>query len=404
MRVLFTTQPAFGHFHPLVPLAHALAAAGHEVAVACSRSFAPMVEASSLRALPAGLDWLEEGGDVARAFPEVASIPHGPTRAAWAMANVFGGMTAEMMATDLLALAADWPFDLVVRETLEFGGCLAAERLGLPHAVVQTVAEQPTIWPILAAPLAHHRAALGLPPDPELAMIHRYLHLSVRPPTLQIAPLPPTHHSFRAPVFDRSAVDTAPDWAAGLLESPVIYATLGTVMNRAVPGLFAAILQGAGPVAGTLIVAVGGESDPADLGPQPAHVHVERYVPQSLIFPRCDLVVTHGGSGTLLAALAHGLPLVMIPIGADQPNNAALVAALGMGRVIRPEERTTAAIGAAARAVLAEPSYRRNAERLRDEMVALPGPEYAVHLLERLAVDKQPLLSDRREEALIPVS
>ncbi len=392
MRVLFTTQPAFGHFHPLVPLAHALAAAGHEVAVACSRSFAPMVKASGLRAIPAGLDWLEEAG-MTRAFPALADIPHGSQRVAWVMANVFGGVTAERMAADLLALAADWPFDLVVRETLEFGGCLAAERLGIPHAVVQTVAEQPTIWVTLAVPLARHREALGLPPDPELAMIHRYLHLSVRPPTLQIAPLPPTHHSFRAPVFDRSAVDTAPDWAAGLLEPPVIYATLGTVVNRAVPGLFAAILQGGGPVAGTLVVAVGGDSDPADLGPQPAHVHVERYVPQSLIFPRCDLVVTHGGSGTLLAALAHGLPLVMIPIGADQPNNAALVAALGMGRLIGPEERTAEAIRAAARAVLAEPSYRRNAEQMRDEMAALPGPEYAVHLLERLAVEKRPLLT-----------
>lgn len=230
-----------------------------------------------------------------------------------------------------------------------------------------------------------------MPPDPELAMIHRYLHLSVRPPALQIAPLPPTHHTFRAPVFDRSAVDTALDWAAGPLEPPVIYATLGTVMNRAVPGLFAAILQGAGPEAGTLIVAVGGESDPADLGPQPAHVHVERYVPQSLIFPRCDLVVTHGGSGTLLAALAHGLPLVMIPIGADQPDNAACCAALGVGRMIGPDERTPEAIRAAVRAILADPTYRRNAERLRDEMAALPGPEYAVTLLERLAVEKQPL-------------
>lgn len=108
MRVLFTTQPAFGHFHPLVPLAHALAAAGHEVAVACSRSFAPTVEASGLRAIPAGLDWLEEAG-VTRVFPALASISHGPTRVAWAMANVFGGTTAELMAADLLALATDWP-------------------------------------------------------------------------------------------------------------------------------------------------------------------------------------------------------------------------------------------------------------------------------------------------------
>jgi len=80
------------------------------------------------------------------------------------------------------------------------------------------------------------------------------------------------------------------------------------------------------------------------------------------------------------------------------------VAVLGVGRVIGPEERTAETIGAAARTVLAEPSYRRNAEGMRDAMAALPGPEYAVQLLERLAMEKQPLFSDRRKEALIPVS
>jgi UDP:flavonoid glycosyltransferase YjiC (YdhE family) len=88
------------------------------------------------------------------------------------------------------------------------------------------------------------------------------------------------------------------------------------------------------------VLTVGGAVDPAGLGPQPAHVHVERNVPQSLLLPRCDLVVCQGGSGTVVAALAHGLPLVVIPPGVDQPANAERVAALGMGRSVGPEERT----------------------------------------------------------------
>ncbi|HEV2121673.1 MAG TPA: glycosyltransferase [Chloroflexota bacterium] len=333
MRVLFTTQPAVGHFHPLVPLAQALVAAGHEVAVACAPAFSPTVAAGGLRPLPAGLDWLEED-NFEHHFPRLAGMPPGPGRVAWIMANVFAGVTAERMVADLLTLAATWPFDLVVRETQEFGGCLAAERLGLPHAVVQVVAPRPRAREILVEPLTRQRAALGLPSDPELETLHRYLQLSTRPPMLQGVAVPPTHHSFRAPIFDQSMGDALPPWAAGPLTPPVVYATLGTVFTRHVAGLFTPMLDGVREVAGTLILTVGSRVDPASLGPQPAHVHVERYVPQSLLFSRCDLVVTHGGSGTLMAALSHGLPLVVIPIGADQPDNAARVADLGLGRVI----------------------------------------------------------------------
>lgn len=186
--------------------------------------------------------------------------------------------------------------------------------------------------------------------------------------------------------------DALPAWAAGPLTPPVVYATLGTVFTRHVAGLFTAMLDGVREVAGTLILTVGSRVDPASLSLQPAHVHVERYVPQSLLFPRCDLVVTHGGSGTLMAALSHGLPLVIIPIGADQPDNAARVADLGLGRVIGPGERTPEAIGDAVRVVLNDPVYRERARQVRTEIEALPGVEQVMTLLERLAIERQPIV------------
>ena len=118
-----------------------------------------------------------------------------------------------------------------------------------------------------------------------------------------------------------------------------------------------------------------------------------RYIPVSLLLPHCALAVTNGGSGTLTAALAHGLPVVVVPTGADQPANAARCAALGLGRVVPAAELTPEAVREAVRAVLADPTYRRNTERLRDEMAALPGPEHAVALLERLAREKRPILA-----------
>ncbi len=104
-------------------------------------------------------------------------------------------------------------------------------------------------------------------------------------------------------------------------------------------------------------------------------------------------MVTHAGFSTVTAALSHGLPMVPIPIDANQPLNAQRCAALGVGEVIASGERTPEAIRNAARRVLGDPSYRRKAERIRDEMAALPGPEHAVRLLERLAREERPILA-----------
>ena len=106
--------------------------------------------------------------------------------------------------------------------------------------------------------------------------------------------------------------------------------------------------------------------------------------------PRCDLVIAHCGFGTTPTSLAAGLPLVLIPIAADMFDNARRCDALGLGRVVEPAMRTAAGIREAVYRMLATPTYRENAQRLRAEIEAQPGPTHAVTLLEQLAADKQP--------------
>jgi UDP:flavonoid glycosyltransferase YjiC (YdhE family) len=105
------------------------------------------------------------------------------------------------------------------------------------------------------------------------------------------------------------------------------------------------------------------------------------------------VVVSHGGSGTVLGALAHGVPQVVVPMGADQPFNADRCVALGLGRALDATSCTPMEVCDAVTTVLADPSYREQAHRLRDECRALPGADYAVALLERLAVDRRPIPS-----------
>src|SRR5215213_6759049 len=125
MRVMFTSTPLFGHFHPLLPFAHALADAGHDVAFAAPAALAEAVAHAGFRHLPAGLD--RPINDV---YPALRTW-RGPDRVAFMLREVFGDLWPRHMVPALLALAETWSPDLVVRENNEYGGCLAAEALGL---------------------------------------------------------------------------------------------------------------------------------------------------------------------------------------------------------------------------------------------------------------------------------
>jgi len=393
MRILFTTTGGTGHFHPLVPLAHAAAAAGHAVACAASYSLRPAVEAAGLRFFPAGFD--RRGVPLDDLFPAMRSLT-GPALRQFVGVEIRVNIEARQMAPDLLRIADEWTPDLIVRDTAEYGGCVTAEALGIPHASVRTAYGDSSYGQrhVVVDALNALRADHGLPPDPDGISPFRYLHLAFEPPGFWPAdePLAPTYHLLRPVVFDRSGGEGLPPWVASLPPVPTVCATLGTFMNRST-AVFAAILEGLRDEPVNLIVAVGRDIDPAQFGPQPQNVHIERYIPVSLLLPHCVLVVHQAGFSTVVTTLLHGLPMVTIPLGADQPQNARSCAALGVGEVIGPEERTAGAIREAARRVLREPLYRERAERVRDEMAALPGPEHAVKLLERLALEKQPLLT-----------
>jgi UDP:flavonoid glycosyltransferase YjiC (YdhE family) len=394
MRALFTTQPGSGHFNPLLPFARSLVDAGHEVAFACADCFRPDVEATGFAAFPAGIDWRNDR--LTQFFPDAP--PPGPARSPW-INRLWRGTMARAMVPDLLALAGQWRPDVLVRDVLEFGAPLAAELLGLPHASAGAHWFRPQVP--LTAPLDILRHELGLAPDPTAARLYRYLALAPMPPSW-VAPdeeAPPAVRFIRPDDAAPAGDEVVSVWLAARPGGrPLVHATLGTTEVTRTPGLYEAILAGLRDEPIDLVVAVGQHRDPAELGPQPPHVRIERHVSHGALLPRCDVVVAHGGFGTIMGCLTSGVPMVVIPVQGDQPRNARRCADLGAGVVVGPEDRTPEAIQVAVRAVLADPSYRENAALLRDEIAALPGMDRAVELLERLAAAPRPLL------AAVPVS
>jgi UDP:flavonoid glycosyltransferase YjiC (YdhE family) len=105
----------------------------------------------------------------------------------------------------------------------------------------------------------------------------------------------------------------------------------------------------------------------------------------SRLLATCDALVFHAGSGTMLAALAEGLPLVLLPVAADQPENADRCAAAGVGVVLEPDACSPDAVAEATARVLADPGFREAARRARHEISAMPSPATVVPDLEALA-------------------
>jgi UDP:flavonoid glycosyltransferase YjiC (YdhE family) len=387
VRMLFCFVNGLSHFEPLAPIARTAQASGHTVAVACGPSRVAGVEAGGFEAVAIG---------PSMALREPTRLPLlevDMAREERDLRQRFADEAARRRAAGVLAFAAEWRPDVIVADETDFGAVVAAEVLDVPHATVLVLATGSLVRPdVVADTLDHLRRDHGLPSDPELAAPSRYLVLSPFPRSLRdpAFPLPATAHLFRAIDIHRRQ-DPAPPWSGRQRGRPTVYFTLGTQFNIESGDLFTRVLAGLTQLPADILVTVGHQIDPAELGPQPSHVHIERYIPQAQLLPYCDVVMFHAGSGTLTGALAHGLPMVMLAMGADQPLNAARCEALGVGVSLDPVCATPDDIVASVTNVLADPAYRLAAQRLQVEIGAQPEPASAVALLERLAKERCPI-------------
>jgi UDP:flavonoid glycosyltransferase YjiC (YdhE family) len=164
---------------------------------------------------------------------------------------------------------------------------------------------------------------------------------------------------------------------------PLVYFTFGTVFND-YPA-FPVALAGIHDAGVGAVVTVGPNADPAVLGPQPSRVVVERYIPQTLLLPECDVVASHAGSGTALAALSLGIPQLCLPQAADQFLNAAAIARAGAGISIAPQDIDRAGVALAIHRLLDEDHCRDAARGIAGEIAAMPSPDEVAAELEALA-------------------
>lgn len=353
-RFLFVCNALQGHLNPMLPLALAARAAGHAVVFATGPDLAEQARQQGFEAWPVGPTHQRAGGN---------------QQASWL--DYFAA-TAEARAAELLPLAADWRPHVVIYEETELSGPVVAAHTAA-RAVVHGLGRMPPqrLWPFFTETVSRLGARWGLPGAAQALADAPYLHLC--PPSLHSTETPPWGRVL--PLRPSSAPPLPGEQLPAAFERlpwpRTILLTMGTVFN-ARPGVLEQALDGLLSLPANLVVTLGADQDPARFGTQPQNVLMTRYVSNALLLPRCDLVVAHGGAGTLFGALAAGLPSLLLPQGADQFINAEAALASGAALVLEPAAAKAPAIAAAARRLLDDPSFSVAARRVQAEIRALP--------------------------------
>ena len=164
---------------------------------------------------------------------------------------------------------------------------------------------------------------------------------------------------------------------------PIIYASLGTLQNGS-EAIFRTITDACAGLDAQLVISLGGGLDPAKLGNLAGEPLVVHFAPQLEILKRAALVITHAGLNTVLESLCEGVPMVVIPLGNDQPGVAARLKARGACVVISRHRLSPSKLRKAVMLVLQDKGYRKAAQVLQSAIQQLNGPAHAVDLIEQV--------------------
>ncbi len=423
-RFVFAVWPLHSHFHGLVPIAHALSNKGHEVAFYTGSKACATLSAEGFRCMPfvrIDEDWVND------------LFYRRETFASWRDALrtkrlfkdwLLGTIPAQI--EDLTEVVESWHPDVIVSETSMLGPMIVLyDKLNVPVAVYSTVIacllpgpgippyglglprrrwwSRPLMWmaerlrPIVVADFQRTANAIrgqhGLPPldttvTEYTGRMPLYLIPGVREFDYQRQDLPPSVHYVGQCLWDRPAQQAAPPWLHELSgDTPVVHVTEGT-MHAQKPLLLQAAAQGLADQPVQVIMTAGGHRNASEigLGALASNIRLENWIAHSDLLPRTDVVVTTGGAGTVGAILAAGIPLIIVPTEWDKPENARRVVEAGAGLCLSPSRCTPARLRAAVERVLADSSFRENAQRLADTWARYnDGPARAAGLLEQLA-------------------
>ena len=415
MKVGFVSMPLAGHLNPMTALARRLQSRGHEVVFFGFPDVEPFARAAGLDFVPFG-EKEYPVSSIERVYSSVAQL-HGfevvrhscmdqnpdltrVTLAYLAEKLAMTGVEAVVIDTihffiELVPLSMSIPYVHIWNVLhLDFSGATPASLFSFPldtspEGLDRNTANLHKVGAILGpiAEIARSYAEnVGLKIDwnDPAATVSKLAVITQTPKEFDFPGIPwPAQFHYAGPFHDDEGRGQVPFPWDKLTGKPLIYASLGTLVNGRYD-IYKHILEAVEPLEEVQVVlSVGKNIDPENLGPVPSNTIVVRSAPQIELLKRAALCITHAGLNTTLESLAHGVPMVAIPIGYDQPGTAARIAHHGTGEFIEVDELTTDRLRDLIEKVLHDPSYRERAEYFQRVISKTRGLDVAADIIEQ---------------------
>jgi zeaxanthin glucosyltransferase len=415
MKIGFVSMPLSGHLNPMTALARRLQSRGHEVVLFGVPDVEPFARA-------AGLDFVPYAeaefpvGSIDKLYSSVATmrgfevVRHSCMDLNPRLTRVTFEYLAEKIATtgvealvidtiyffiELVPLSMSIPYVHIWNVLhLDFSGATPASLFSdpldtSPEGLNRNAANVHKLGALLG-PLADiarsyaEKVGLNIDWNDPAATISKLAVITQTPKEFDFPGIPwPAQFHYAGPFHDDEGRGLVPFPWEQLTGKPLIYASLGTLVNG-LEDVYKHILRAVEPLEDVQVVlSVGKNINPEKLGPHPANTIVVCSAPQIELLKRAALCITHAGLNTALESLAHGVPMVAIPIGYDQPGTAARIAHHGVGEFIELDELTTEWLRESIERVLRDPSYRERADYFQKVISKTRGLDVAASIIER---------------------
>jgi zeaxanthin glucosyltransferase len=416
MKIGFLSLPLTGHLNPMTALARKLQSRGHKIVFMGVPDTEPVVRAADLDFVPFGENEYPPGSAATRWGP-VANL-HGLDVIRYTARELTPGLIkaafehlpGKIAATGVDALILDTAYRLIEIVPMHLGlpyvqiwnvlhfdssGSTPLALYSWPHETSQEdLARNVDGLKILGEiherimPIAQsyaERNGLEIDWSNPAATVSKLAVITQTPKEFDfpIPDLPPQFH-YAGPFHDNEGREPVPFPWEKLSGKPLIYASMGTLVNG-LNHVYGAILEAVGAFPEMQVVlSIGKNFTPGDLGPVPSNTIVVPIAPQIELLKRAALCITHAGLNTALEALAQGVPMVAIPVGYDQPGVAARIAYHGVGEFVEVGNLTARHLSEVIAKVTANRNYRDKARWFQKVIAKARGLDLAADIIERV--------------------
>lgn len=372
-RILWLNWSGGGNLPPSLGIARVLTERGHSVAFAGRPEMVPRVKTAGFRAI-----------EITEAYAQVERYPQGSF-----LTRMSCYLTSPAVEAQIQSIVAAEAPDVALIDAMFPAALAQASGFRRPTAVfVHTfVFRQLDMWRKMTATLDGMRLQAGFAGLPALDELWRRRDrvVSTSLAAFDAAPVAGwemVRHAGPVLEDEKFAVPTPLPWADSD-PTPLVMVSFSTGFEQRNVDKVQRALDALSELPVHVVATTGGIVAPNEVATPPNAI-VLNYAAHDPIMRRAALVVTHGGHGTAMRALRHGVPMVIIPgLAGDQPYVAAAVQEWGAGRAL-PGDASAEAMGAAAKAVLAAPTYKSNAAQRAAALAGVDGAANAAGEVEAL--------------------